>query len=53
MMTGLKKAIGMKSVKLMVVSVMYNFKSDPDMGIREIAIRRIPCACNDCLKQVD
>ena len=23
------------------------------MGIRKIAIRRIPRACNDCLKQVD
>ena len=31
---------------------MYNFRSDPDMGIGKIAIRRISCACNGFLEQL-
>ena len=49
MITGLKKVIGMKSGKPMGISVMYNFMSDLDMGIKKIDIR-IPCACNGCLE---
>ena len=53
MITGLKNVIVMNSGKLMSISAMYNFRSDPDMGIGKIAIRRIPCACNRCLEQLD
>ena len=42
----------MKSGKLMVVSVMYNFKSDLDMGKGKIAITRIPCVCNAYLEKL-
>ena len=52
MMTGLKKVIGMKSGKLMGVSAVYNFRSDPDMGIGKITIKRISCACDGCLEQL-
>ena len=52
MMTGLKKTIGMKNGKMMGISAIYNFRSDPDMGIGKIAIRRIPCACNGYLEQL-
>ena len=50
MMTGLKKVIGIKSGKLMSVSAMYNFMSDPDMAIGKIALRIISYACNGCLE---
>ena len=53
MMTSLKKVIGMKSDKLMGISAMYNFRSDPDMSIGKIAIRTIPCTCNSCLEQLN
>ena len=43
----------MKSGKLMGISVMYNFRLDPDMDIEKIAIRRIPCACNGYLEQLN
>ena len=53
MMTDLKNVIGMKSGKLMGISAMYNFRSDQDTGIGNLDIRRIPCACNGCLEQLD
>ena len=37
----------MKSGKLMGISAMYKFRSDTDMGIGKIAIRRIPYMFND------
>ena len=43
----------MKSGKLMGISAMYNFRSDPDIGIKKIDIRRILCACNGCLEQLN
>ena len=51
-MIGLKKVIGMKSGKLMGISALYNFRSDLDIGIERIDIRRIPCDCNSCLEQL-
>ena len=48
-----KKVIGMKSGKLMGISAIYNFRSDPDMGIGKIAMRKISCPCNGCLQQLD
>ena len=51
-MTSLKKVIGIKRGKLMGISVMYNFRSDPNMGIGKIDIKRMPCACNGCLEQL-
>ena len=48
-----KNVIGMKSGKLMGISVMHSFRSDPDMGIGQIGARRIPCACNGCLENFD
>ena len=32
---------------------MYNFRSDPEMGIVKITVRLIACACNGCLEQLD
>ena len=49
----MERVIGMKSGKLMGISVMYNFKSDLDMGKGKIAMRRIPCVCNGYLDQLD
>ena len=43
----------MKSGKLIGILAMYNYRLQPDMGCRKIAIRRIPCAYNDCLEQLD
>jgi hypothetical protein len=31
----------------------YNIRADPDLGIGKIAVRRIPCACNGCIAQLD
>ena len=45
-MVGLKKkVVGLKSGKYMVILSMYNFKYDPDLGIRKTACRRIPYSC--------
>ena len=49
----MERVIGMKSGKLMGISVMYNFKLDLDMGKEMIAMRRIPCVCNGYLDQLD
>ena len=37
----------------MDISAMYNFKADPDLEIGNIAIRRISCACDGCLDQLN
>jgi hypothetical protein len=31
----------------------YNIRADPDLGIGKIAVRRIPCACNGCIEQLE
>ena len=51
-MTGLKKGNWNENGKLMGITAMYNFMSDPNMGIGQIAIRKTPCACNGCLEQL-
>ena len=53
MVTGLKRVIGIQSGNIMGISAIYNSMSYPDMGIGKIAIRRILCDCNRCLKQLD
>ena len=30
----------------------YNIRADPDLGLGQIALRRIPCACTGCLAQL-
>ena len=40
-----KKVVGLDNGKYMGISFMYNFRCDPDLGIRKISCRRIPCAC--------
>jgi len=37
----------------MGISAMYNFRADPDLGIGKIAIRRIYCACDGCMDQLN
>ena len=50
-MTGMKKKVmGLDNGKYMGISSMYNFRCDPDLGIRKAACRRIPCACLPCLE---
>jgi hypothetical protein len=34
------------------IAAMYNFRADPDLGMRAIAARRIPCACAACIEQL-
>ena len=46
-----KKKGGIKSCKLIGISVVYSFRVDPDLGIEKIAIRIIPHACDGCLGQ--
>ena len=41
----------MKSGKLMVISVIHNFRVDPNMGIGIIAIWSIQCVCDIYLLQ--
>ena len=54
MMTDLKKkVVGMRKENSIGVSAMYNFRPDPDLGVGKIAIRRIPCACDGCLGQLN
>ena len=50
-MIGLKKkVVELESGKYMGIYYMYNFRYDPDLGIRKAACRRIPCTCLTCLK---
>ena len=37
----------------MGISVMYDFRADPDLGIGKIAIRRILCAYDGCLETLN
>jgi hypothetical protein len=34
------------------MAAMYNFRADPDLGMRAVAARRIPCACMACIEQL-
>ena len=34
------------------IRAMYNIRTDPELGIRRAAIRRIPCACKPCIDQL-
>lgn len=53
-MKDLKKTIiGLKIGKYMGISLMYNFRLDPNLSIRKVAVRRIPCVCNSCLLQLN
>ena len=40
-----KKVVSLDNGTYMGMSSMYNFRSDPDLGIGKAACRRIPCAC--------
>mmetsp|Transcript_63145 Transcript_63145/g.167042 ORF Transcript_63145/g.167042 Transcript_63145/m.167042 type:complete len:346 (-) Transcript_63145:180-1217(-) len=31
----------------------YHLRADPDLGVGWVMVRRIPCACNPCLTQLD
>ena len=33
------------------IQSMYNFVSDPNLGLTQVAVRRIPCACAGCITQ--
>jgi hypothetical protein len=30
----------------------YNIRTDPDLGLNQAAVRRIPCACQECFRQL-
>jgi len=32
---------------------LYNVRADPDLGVGTVAMRRIPCGCTACTKQLD
>ena len=34
-------------------NAIYNVRTDPDLGFGKAAVRRIPCACDACLKQLE
>jgi hypothetical protein len=34
------------------LKAMYNIRADPDLGLGRVAVRRIPCACEDCRLQL-
>jgi hypothetical protein len=34
------------------LKAMYNIRADPDLGLGRVAVRRIPCACEDCRDQL-
>lgn len=31
---------------------MYNIRADPSLGLGKVAVRRIPCACDNCIYQL-
>ena len=35
------------------ISLMYNIRCDPEIGVCKAAVRRIPCACSFCIEQLD
>ena len=34
------------------LKAMYNIRADPDLGLGKVAVRRIPCACEECRLQL-
>jgi hypothetical protein len=34
------------------LGAMYNLQADPDLGMRHVAVRRIPCGCNAYIEQL-
>jgi hypothetical protein len=34
------------------IMACYNIRTDPELGINQAAVRRIPCACEECFKQL-
>jgi hypothetical protein len=34
------------------ISSMYNIRSDPDLGLGRVAVRRVPCSCDACMTQL-
>ena len=34
------------------IMACYNIRTDPQLGINQAAVRRIPCACEECFKQL-
>ena len=47
-----KKKVNGQAPKQSGILTRYNFRADPMLGIGNIAVRRIPCACEECLKQL-
>jgi hypothetical protein len=48
-------AVGFPSVrgqKNNGLGAMYNLRADPDLGMRHVAVRRIPCGCDACIEQL-
>ena len=35
------------------IQAHYNVRADKDLGTGSVAVRRIPCTCSECLKQLD
>ena len=48
-----KKLTGVRNGKLMGILAIYKFRANPDLGIGKIAIRKIPCASDGCLYQLN
>ena len=49
-MAEIKKGINFKKGKRNGILFMYNIRCDPDLGVGKATVRRIPCACNFCIK---
>ena len=47
-----KKKIDGKTPKQSGILTRYNFRADPRLGVGKIAVRRIPCTCRQCMKQL-
>ena len=35
------------------LGAMYNIRTDPDLGLGKAALRRMPCACDGCISQLN
>jgi hypothetical protein len=48
-------AVGFPSVrgqKNNGLGAMYNLRAEPDLGLKHVAVRRIPCGCDACVEQL-
>ena len=53
-MVGIKRdSIGFRTGNGDGISVMYNIRCDPDLGLGKAAVRRIACACLFCIEQIN